>query len=89
MVRSIGLSWQLSSELIAVDEKGTCHSLTRYRDFKFAAVTVDSKNITVHIQGINVASESEVEGPLAELEQMLLAEVTGTVAEHKLYSQQF
>ena len=73
----------LNNELIAVDdEKVLC--LVRYRDSKYAPVTLDTKNIIVHIQGVNGISKENIEIALDEIEKLLLENVNGKMAERKI-----
>ena len=73
----------LEGELVAIDnEKVLC--LVRYRDSKYAPVTIETKNIVVHIQGIKGIKKEVVENALDELEQLLLANVSGETKEKKI-----
>lgn len=74
----------LPNELAAFDESGICRCLVRYRDSNYASVEVDTRNICVHMQFINPSTDDNIEIALTELEKLLLAEVGGTVTEHKI-----
>ncbi len=66
----------LKGELTAVDdEKVLC--LVRYRDSKYAPVMLETKNIVVHIQGIEGVSKEKIEIALNEIERLLLENVGG------------
>jgi DNA/RNA-binding domain of Phe-tRNA-synthetase-like protein len=68
----------LKGELIAQDrDKVIC--LVRYRDSKYAPVTVDTKNIVVHIQGVNGIKKEVIEKALTELKELLLENVGGDI----------
>lgn len=73
----------LEDELVAFDdEKVLC--LVRYRDSKYAPVTLETKNIVVHIQGVNGISKEKIELALNEIEKLLLENVNGQTQEKKI-----
>lgn len=73
----------LEGELIAVDgEKVLC--LVRYRDSNYDPVTLETKNITIHIQGINGINEDKIKNALDEIERLLLENVSGQTKEKNI-----
>ncbi len=73
----------LPNELAAFDdEKVLC--LVRYRDSKYAPVTLDTRNIIIHIQGVNGISKQHIERALDQLETLLLDNVGGQSKEKKI-----
>lgn len=79
----------LPNELAAFDEANICRCLVRYRDSNYAPVEVDTHNICVHMQFINPSAEDNIEVALTELEKLLIAEVGGTVTEHRIVDVSF
>lgn len=79
----------LEDELIGVDESGVCRCLVRYRDSKYAAVSVDTKNIIVHMQGINISDDADIMAPLEELRQLLVGAVGGDVTDISMKKMEF
>ncbi len=78
----------LEGELIAIDnEKVLC--LVRYRDSKYAPVTLETKNIVVHIQGVKGIQKEKIENALNELESLLLENANGTTKEKRIIEQIF
>ncbi|MBI4163951.1 MAG: lysine--tRNA ligase [Candidatus Aenigmarchaeota archaeon] len=65
------------------DEKVLC--LVRYRDSKYAPVTLDTKNIVIHIQGVNGIPKNEIESALNQIEKLILETVGGKVVEKSIY----
>jgi len=77
----------LENELIAQDdEKVLC--LVRYRDSKYAPVSLDTKNIVVHIQGVAGIKKEAIKHALDELEKLLLENVGGQSLDKKVISGQ-
>ncbi|MBU0899177.1 MAG: hypothetical protein KKB03_03670 [Nanoarchaeota archaeon] len=73
----------LKGELAAFDdEKVLC--LVRYRDSKYAPVTLETKNIVVHIQGVKGITKESVEKALNELENLLVENTGGTAIKKKI-----
>ncbi len=73
----------LEGELAAFDdEKVLC--LVRYRDSIYAPVTLETKNIVMHIQGVNGIRGETIESALNELERLLLENVGGETKEKKI-----
>ena len=73
----------LEGELAAFDdEKVLC--LVRYRDSKYAPVTLKTKNIVVHIQGVNGIGEDAIKNALDEIEKLLLENANGQTIEKRL-----
>jgi len=75
----------LKNELAALDnDKVLC--LVRYRDSKYAPVTLDTKNIVVHIQGVKGIQAEKIESALNDLEKLLLENVNGETSNKKVYT---
>jgi len=64
------------NEIIASDtEKVLC--LVRYRDSKYAPVTLETENIVVHVQGVGVITETDIKLAVDELKELLIRSVGG------------
>ena len=73
----------LQGELATFDEEKVL-GLVRYRDSKYAPVTLETKNILVHMQGVGNISKELVISALDELEILLLENVGGITTEKKI-----
>ncbi|HIH42878.1 TPA: hypothetical protein HA246_04495, partial [Candidatus Woesearchaeota archaeon] len=73
----------LKDEVAAFDdEKVLC--LVRYRDSKYAPVTVETNNIVVHVQGVAGIKREKIANALDEIEKLLVENVIGIVIEKKI-----
>ncbi len=73
----------LKGELVAFDdEKVLC--LVKYRDSKYAPVTLETKDIVVHIQGVEGIRKVAIESALNELEGLLLENAKGETKEKSI-----
>ena len=73
----------LQNELIAVDDEQVL-CLLRYRDSKYAPVSLDSSSIVVHIQVTNGIPAQTVQTALDELETLILNNCGGKTIEKKI-----
>lgn len=75
----MGEEHELSSGELAAfdDEKVLC--LVRYRDSKYAPVELETKNIIVHIQGIDDIEEIDIKSALDKLKELLVQSVGGEI----------
>ena len=79
----MGDELELEKDELAIFDDEKVLGLVRYRDSKYAPVTLDTKNILVHMQGINGISRESIQAALDELEKLIL-ENTGGKTVNKL-----
>lgn len=73
----------LTGELAAFDkEKVLC--LVRYRDSKYAPVTLESANIVLHIQGVNGITEADIQPALNQMQELLISQVGGQIIDKNI-----
>jgi DNA/RNA-binding domain of Phe-tRNA-synthetase-like protein len=71
-------------ELATFDEEKVL-GLVRYRDSKYAPVTPDTKNILVHIQGVNGIKKELIGDALDELGRLVLENCGGKIVEKTIH----
>ncbi len=70
----------LPGELAAFDDD-KCLCLVRFRDSKYAPVTVETKNVVLHVQAIRGIASERVQSALDGLEKLVLENAGGKTAE--------
>jgi len=71
----------LPNEVAAFDDE-KCLCLVRYRDSKYAPASVDSKEIIIHIQGVNEIEKNVIEKAAQELSDLIIENTSATLT-HK------
>ena len=76
---------ELEKDELATFNEEKVLGLVRYRDSKYAPVTLETKNILIHIQGVNGITKESVQNAMDELQTLIIENIGGNLQEKTVH----